>query len=431
LKIAGYEVHHIAEFFPLVDAKRLDSLAASIEANGQRDPIAIYEGKILDGRNRARACEKLGIAPKVISFVGDPWEYVKDKNAQRRDLEGGQRTVILAKMEAAQLAEETAREANEKRTGRPKKGEEKSARPDERALSRAAGRDKTATKIATKADSSVSTAKRAMKLIKAAEENPRAAELVEAVVKGERTLNSATNEIDQAQARAKSEAEAKASTERAIVHRGNAGEFLRSFAPKSVDLLLTDPPYSTDIEDILGFATWLNGGMRILAPTGRAYVCVGAYPEELHAYLEVIYASEFKTRSQVLVWTYRNTMGPKPTHGYKLNWQAVLYLWGEKAAPLDCPSLNEQFAVQDINAPDGRRGDRYHAWQKPDELGDRFVRHATKPGDLVVDPFAGTGSFLLSAARLGRRAIGCDISADNLKIAEQRGCIVEKAVRCG
>jgi hypothetical protein len=189
-----------------------------------------------------------------------------------------------------------------------------------------------------------------------------------------------------------------------------------------VDLLLTDPPYSTDVEKIGDFAEWLALAVPKMKRTGRAYVCVGAYPIELLSYLRVLQVAGCIDRSQVLVWTYRNTLGPAPSLDYKLNWQAVLYIRGTGAGPLDCPVMTEQFSVQDINAPDGRLGNRYHAWQKPDELADRFVRHASKPGDLVVDPFAGTGTFLLAAARLGRRAIGCDNSDERLAIAIERGC---------
>ncbi len=187
------------------------------------------------------------------------------------------------------------------------------------------------------------------------------------------------------------------------------------------DLLLTDPPYSTDVPDVYAFAeSWLPLALKKVKPTGRAYVCIGAYPAELHAYLSV--PSGDLTLANVLVWTYRNTLGPSPSLGYKLNWQAILYYHGPDAPSLDSPLMTEQFSVADINAPDGRQADRYHAWQKPSELGDRFVRHATKPGDLVLDPFAGTGTFLLAAAILGRQASGCDASPAMLDIATQRGC---------
>jgi 16S rRNA G966 N2-methylase RsmD len=188
------------------------------------------------------------------------------------------------------------------------------------------------------------------------------------------------------------------------------------------DLLITDPPYSTDIDDVEAFATtWLPVALDKVKPTGRAYVCIGAYPDELRAYLNVPPPNGL-VLANVLVWTYRNTLGPSPTHDYKQNWQAILYYRGQDAPPLDCPKMIEQFTVQDLNAPDGRLGDRYHAWQKPIELADRLIRHATQPDQRVLDPFAGTGTFLLAAAALGRQAAGCDLDPDMLAIAQERGC---------
>ena len=193
-------------------------------------------------------------------------------------------------------------------------------------------------------------------------------------------------------------------------------------AQPDCDLLLTDPPYATDVDDIGAFAAgWLPVALAKVKSTGRAYVCVGAYPHELAAYL-TIPPPPHLVLSQVLVWTYRNTLGPTPKHDYKLNWQAILYYRGMDARPLDAPEMLEQFSVQDINAPDGRQGDRWHAWQKPDKLAERFVRHATEPGDLILDPFAGTGTHLLAAAKLGRRGYGCDANPETFEIARQRGC---------
>lgn len=190
----------------------------------------------------------------------------------------------------------------------------------------------------------------------------------------------------------------------------------------SCDMLFTDPPYATDVDDIKSFAAhWLPFALDKVKPTGRAYVCIGAYPDELAAYLTVPPPPHL-ILSQVLVWTYRNTLGPTPKHDYKLNWQAIIYYRGVDAAPLDSPEMVEQFSVQDINAPDGRQGDRWHAWQKPDKLAERFIRHATQPGDLILDPFSGTGTHLLASARLGRRGHGCEMSEDTFAIALDRGC---------
>lgn len=188
------------------------------------------------------------------------------------------------------------------------------------------------------------------------------------------------------------------------------------------DLLLTDPPYSTDVDDIDAFAaSWLPDALKHVKPTGFAYVFIGAYPEELRAYLNVK-APEHIKLEQVLVWTYKNTLGQNPKDRYKQNYQACLFYRGSDAPALDCPLTTEQWAVQEINAPDGRQGDRYHAWQKPMEIAERFIRHSTKPGMTVFDPFACTGTFLLAAAKLGRMAYGFEIDPENAAIAFDRGC---------
>ncbi|MGH2480623.1 MAG: DNA methyltransferase [Ktedonobacteraceae bacterium] len=104
----------------------------------------------------------------------------------------------------------------------------------------------------------------------------------------------------------------------------------------------------------------------------------------------------------------------------------MLYFYGPDAPPLDCPLLTEQFSAQEISAPDGRQGNRYHTWQKPDDLAERLIRHATRPGDLVYDVFSGTGTFLLAAQRLGRIGRGCECSEEMLALAEKRGCAIAR-----
>jgi len=59
-------------------------------------------------------------------------------------------------------------------------------------------------------------------------------------------------------------------------------------------------------------------------------------------------------------------------------------------------------------------------------LARRIIEHTTKADDIVLDPFVGTGTFVLSATRLGRKGYGCDIDKKMLQIAQKRGCIWEK-----
>jgi len=209
-----------------------------------------------------------------------------------------------------------------------------------------------------------------------------------------------------------------------VIHRQDAVSFLKSLKPGSANLLLTDPPFMTDVEDVAEFAaTWVPLALSRLKPTGRAYFFTGAYPEELQAYLSVLLEVPSFTVGNVMVWSYRNTLGLRSKTDYHTNWQAVFHVRGAKAPELDCPEMAEHFAVQEINAPDGRQGNRLHVWQKPNEIAERFIRHSTKKKALVVDCFAGTGTFLLSAARLGRKAVGCDIDQNSVRLCVKRGCV--------
>lgn len=103
--------HPLAGIFPLMAQSELDELATDIKARGQRAPITTYEGKILDGRNRHRACLIAKAEPKFREFKNgeDPLSFILSANLHRRHLTTGQRAMVAA--EIARLAE-----------GRPKLG---------------------------------------------------------------------------------------------------------------------------------------------------------------------------------------------------------------------------------------------------------------------------------------------------------------------
>jgi len=210
----------------------------------------------------------------------------------------------------------------------------------------------------------------------------------------------------------------------AILYHENCMNFLNRFEDKSIDLLITDPPYSTDIKDLPEFLdTWLYRALNKVKDTGRAFICIGAYPIEIYTYLQYLLKTEWIVDNP-LIWTYRNTLGQTPRMKYNLNYQLILHLYKDTSNPLDNRITNEMFSVQDINAPDGRLGDRFYKWQKPDLLAERLINHTTKEGDKIIDPFAGCGTFILKASELNRIAYGCDIDIDAITIAKNRGCHV-------
>ena len=65
------EFHPIANIFPMMGEEELDQLADDIMQNGLRQPIVLYQGQILDGRNRYQACELAAVEPDCTEYEGD------------------------------------------------------------------------------------------------------------------------------------------------------------------------------------------------------------------------------------------------------------------------------------------------------------------------------------------------------------------------
>ena len=394
---------------PLTDDE-LRLLEESILADGVRDALVTWHGVIVDGHNRYAICQKYGLPFETVETDFESRdaaiEWIIKNQFGRRNLPLYERAML-----ALRLKPVIAERAKEQQVRKPQSVLQNSA--EQKPID-------TRQEIAKAAGVSHDTIAKVEKIEANATEETK-----EALRRGEMSINQAFAEIK----RQEKEAEIKkAKQDIADQQKERGGAILHigdgiGFNPiEKYDLLLTDPPFSTDVPDISEFANrWLYPALAGVKDTGFAYVFIGAYPNELQAYLEAIKPSNV-TLEQVLIWTYKNTLGQNPKGRYKQNYQACLFFRGVNAPDLNCPLTSEQWAVQEINAPDGRQGDRYHAWQKPMEIAERFIRHSTKPGMTVFDPFACTGTFLLAAAKLGRKAYGFEIDPDNAAIAFERGC---------
>jgi ParB-like chromosome segregation protein Spo0J len=92
--------HPYADLFPMMSATELEALATDIVANGLLQPVILYQGTVLDGRNRLSACGRAGVEPQFTEFDGDDaaaLALVISLNVQRRDLTGAQRAVVAAR----------------------------------------------------------------------------------------------------------------------------------------------------------------------------------------------------------------------------------------------------------------------------------------------------------------------------------------------
>ena len=94
-------VHPVADIFPRMTAAEYAALRDDIEAHGQREPIWVFDGQIIDGRHRAQACEELGIEPAVREYDGDESGlvgFVVSLNLHRRHLDESQRALVAGRL---------------------------------------------------------------------------------------------------------------------------------------------------------------------------------------------------------------------------------------------------------------------------------------------------------------------------------------------
>ena len=88
--------HPLSAAFPPMDDADFMRLKDNIDDDGQRDPIVVFGGMVLDGWHRYRACLMIGFEPKIVPFEGDdPAAFVISRNLHRRHLTGSQRAAAV------------------------------------------------------------------------------------------------------------------------------------------------------------------------------------------------------------------------------------------------------------------------------------------------------------------------------------------------
>ena len=106
------QFHPAANLFPLMTEADFDGLVDDIRLHGQREPVALLDGQILDGRNRYRACLLAGVECRTVPVApDDPVAYVLSLNQHRRHLTPTQLAVVAAKAKDVYEAAARARQA--------------------------------------------------------------------------------------------------------------------------------------------------------------------------------------------------------------------------------------------------------------------------------------------------------------------------------
>jgi modification methylase len=245
---------------------------------------------------------------------------------------------------------------------------------------------------------------------------------------------------------------------------GDCIETMKALPANSVDMVFADPPYNLQLSGELHrpnnsrvdgvendwdkFATfadydafthdWLSAARRILKPTGSLWVIgsyhnifrVGATLQDLGYWIlnDIVWrktnpmpnfrGKRFTNAHETLIWCAKDETA-KPT----FNYQAMkalndgIQMRSDWLFPI-C-SGGERLKV------DGRKA---HPTQKPEALLHRILLATTNPGELVLDPFFGSGTTGAVAKRLGRDWIGLEREADYIEIANQRIAAIEPAL---
>jgi site-specific DNA-methyltransferase (adenine-specific) len=213
------------------------------------------------------------------------------------------------------------------------------------------------------------------------------------------------------------------------VEQADAVAWLRTLGDASVDLVITDPPYeSLEKHRAVGTTTRLthskassNDWFQIF-PNARFGELFGelhrVLKKDRHFYLFCDAETMFVARPlaeaagfrfwKPIVWD-KICLGMG--YHYRSRYELVLFFEKGKRQLADR-------SIADVIAEKRIRGG-YPA-EKPVALAQVLVRQSTRPAELVVDPFVGSGSFGVAAVRLGRRFRGCDVCAEATAIAAGR-----------
>lgn len=229
------------------------------------------------------------------------------------------------------------------------------------------------------------------------------------------------------------------------IYQGDCREVLDTLPEGSVDLIFADPPYNLQLRQELrrpnmsvvdavddawdqfaDFAAydrftreWLAACRRVLKDTGTIWT-IGSY-HNIHRVGAAMQDMGFWTLNEV-VWVRTN---PMPNfRGVRLTNAHETLIWAKKSQDQKKYTFNYH-ALKNLN--DGKQmrsdwhlplcsgaerlkvnGEKLHSTQKPEALLYRVILASSSPGDIVLDPFFGTGTTGAVARRLGRRFVGVE-----------------------
>jgi hypothetical protein len=408
-----------------LDSAKVAELAASIAELGLLQPIGVRpDGTLVYGYHRLEACKQLGWTeiPAVVVDGDDLRAELAEisENLIRNELTLLERAEHLAQLKAVyeQLY------PNARGVGRPTKNGATVAPFSEWAAGQTGLAQRTVQHYVQLAESIAPAVRDAirrtpiasdgaeLKLLASLEPSQQraVAELIASRAAG--SVREATRELARREALQREDSsELPAQVQ---IRHGDFRVALADIPPRSVDAIITDPPYPQEYiplwNDLGAFAS------RVLKPDGVLI----AYSGQAHL-IEGLTALASHLRYW---WTLalRHQHAGYVVHGGRrvINRWKPLLLFTRKGgcAPAEFADLVEGTG----------REKELHVWQQAaGELG-YLLETFTRAGDLVIDPFVGSGTTAVACLQLGRRFIGCDIDAGAVAIARRR---VQDAIKGG
>ena len=215
-------------------------------------------------------------------------------------------------------------------------------------------------------------------------------------------------------------------------------DFMRDMAGENVDLILTDPPYTISRET--GFAKVKNGVDRFavsmdfgewdhvqidldklatacykaLRTGGTAIIWYDLW--KITELEQALKKAGFKM-IRLIIWQKTNPVPLNQSATYLSNSREIAVV-GVKGGK---PTFNGKYDNGIYEAPIPRHnGRKVHPTQKPEHLFAKLIEKHSKEGDLVIDPFLGSGTTALAAVKQGRKFKGCDIDSNYVRQARLR-----------
>lgn len=218
-----------------------------------------------------------------------------------------------------------------------------------------------------------------------------------------------------------------------IIH-GDCIDEMNNLPDASVDMIITDPPYSTpiitafgrkkiknvaDLSIQEGYFKMLKAQFeRILKPNGRVFIFCNDnfYPSLYRAFYNWL-------SIQMVVWDKGHISMGKP---FRKRHEIILYCNRES---FEHNKSETQTHFPTVLQYKPVRKDKLHGAEKPLDLIKDLIKGFSNEGDVILDPFVGSGTAVLACKQLNRIGIGIDLNEEYVEIARKRCALPKEEVK--